>query len=172
MRRLALLTLPAVAALPAAVASQDAEISPAATMQPVSQPRPGQYRSVFELLTFEVPGVTEEQARQLRDVFAEEMESGNDFCLKGSRDDEAATRRVLEQFAEGQCRFDSFERTGAAVSAAMYCTRGRGVASQMTIDGRVWGENADLNMTLNQAFEGTGAVLIGIRVQSTRIGDC
>lgn len=161
--RFARLASLALAMLPATAAGEVSESGPAA-----SQPRAGQYRTALELVEFEVPGDSDHRAR---DAFAEELVLGNDFCLKSDAADEAMDRKMLAHIAEGECTFGRFDRTGVAVSAAMVCTRDTTVGSQVTMNGRIWAENADLDMILEQELE-TGVTRIRVRAQSVRSGDC
>jgi hypothetical protein len=81
-------------------------------------------------------------------------------------------RKMLEHVAEGDCGFDRFETRGAVVSAAMSCTREATLGGKVTVDGRIWAENADVNMALEQDIPGLGATRIVVRAQSARVGDC
>jgi hypothetical protein len=160
--RLARLVPLALATLPAVAMSQASESQPVA-----SQPRAGQYRTALELIEFDVPG---DAAGQAREAFVEELASGNDFCL-GRGADEPLDRQLLEQIAEGECSFGTFDRTGAAVKAVMLCTRDTTVGSQVTMNGQVWTENADLDMILEQEF-GANLTRIRVRARPARVGDC
>lgn len=170
--RLARLAPVALAVLPAAAVSQ-VSADPLAVVPPgPGQPRGGQYRTALELIEFDVPGATEDSLRAMRDVVAEGLASGNAFCLEPDPLDEGMRRKMLEHIAEGECTFDSFNRTGAAVNATMSCIRSASVDSQVTMGGRIWAENADLDMTLKQDLPGLGATRIRVRAQSARVGDC
>jgi hypothetical protein len=133
-----------------------------------SQPRAGQYRTALELIEFDVSGDDEGHARE---AFAEELASGNDFCLGPGTSDESLDRAMLAHIAEGECSFGRFDRTGAAVSAVMLCTREATVGSQVTMSGQIYPENADLDMTLQQEFGG-GVTRIRLRARPARVGDC
>ncbi len=134
----------------------------------VSQPRAGKYRTALELIEFDVSG---DAAGQAREAFVEELASGNDFCLGPDAADEPLDRKLLEDIAEGECSFGRFSRTGTAVDAVMLCTRDATVGSQVMMSGRIWPENADLEMTLEQDF-GAGATRIRVRARPARVGDC
>jgi len=151
----------ALAALPAAAVSQ-ASAGP---------PRSGQYRTTLELVLFEVPGLPESELPAAREAFVEELGSGNDFCLAPAPASAVMRRKLLEHIAEGDCRFDRFATRGAVVSAAMSCTREATDLGRVTVDGRIWSENADVNMSLQQDF-GLGPTRIVVRAQSVRVGDC
>lgn len=151
----------ALATLPAAASSEVAE----------SQPRAGLYRTALALIEFEVHGASDDQTRSMREAFADELATGNDFCLEHDPQGAALDRKLLEHVAEGECTFGTFDRTGAAVRTVMLCTRDTTVGSQVTMDGRIWTENADLEMTLEQEF-GAGATRIRVRAQPVRSGDC
>lgn len=159
--RFARLVLLVLATLPAAAASEVAE----------SQPRAGLYRTALELTEFEVRGASDDQTRSLREAFEEELATGNDFCLEPDPEGAALDRKLLEHVAEGECTFGKLERSGPAVRTVMLCTRDDTVGSQVTMDGRIWTENADLAMTLEQEF-GAGATRIAVRAQPVRSGDC
>ena len=165
MRFVRLISL-ALATLPAAAASEVSQGEPAA-----NQPRAGLYRTALQLIEFEVPGASEDQTRSMREAFAEDLASGNDFCLAPDPAGAALDRELLERIAEGECTFGRFDRSGAAIRTVMLCTRDTTVGSQVTMDGRIWSENADLDMILEQELE-TGVTRIRARAQSARVGDC
>jgi hypothetical protein len=54
----------------------------------------------------------------------------------------------------------------------MSCTREATLGGKVTVDGRIWAENADVNMALEQDIPGLGATRIVVRAQSARVGDC
>lgn len=153
----------ALAALPGAAVSQVSGDHP---------PRAGQYRTALDLVLFEVPGVSEDQLAPARAEFLEELASGNDFCLAPDAASDAMRRKMLENLAEGDCSFGRFQSTGATVSATLSCTREATDRGRVTIDGRIWVENADLNMNLEQDFAGLGPTRIVVRARSARVGDC
>jgi hypothetical protein len=161
-----------LAVLSAAVVGQDLDGGTPVEPRMVSQPRPGRYRTALELLAFEAPGAPEKQARAMRDLVAEEMATGNDFCIGSDPAPGAMDRNMLEHIAEGECTFDRFEMNGVAVTAAMSCTRDAGLGSQVLMDGRIWAENSAVNMTLTQDLPGVGATRIRVRARSARVGDC
>jgi hypothetical protein len=166
--RLAVLVL---AALPAAAASQDSD-GPPDGLAPLPKPRPGAYRTVANLIEFELPDVPASQVPGLRDGFAEELATGNNFCLKSDLGDEARIRALLEQVAEGDCVSDSLYTNGTAVAATMSCTHGTAGTSEVAVNGRLWPENSDLEVVLRQQLEGLGTVRIRLRARPARIGDC
>jgi hypothetical protein len=145
---------------------------PAAAANVASSPRPGQYRTTAELVLFEVPDVPETLVSQARNAFLEGLASGNDFCLAPDPASDAMRRKMLENIAEGDCSFSRFTAHGVVVSAAMSCTRETPDRGLVTIDGSIWAENADLNMNLEQDFEGIGATRIVVRARAARVGDC
>jgi len=161
-RRFARLAPLALVALPAAAISQVA----------ANPPRPGQYRTTLELVLFEVPGAPEEQLAPVREAFVEELTAGNDFCLAADPTGDTLRRNMVENLAEGDCTFGRFQATGPTVSATLTCTREATDRGRVTIDGRIWVENADLNMNLEQNFAGLGPTRIVVRARSARVGDC
>lgn len=165
--RLALLAPLTLALLPAAAASQGEGGSVAA-----KPPRPGQYRTTLELVLFEVAGVPEDRWQPAREAFVEGLASGNDFCLAPASSAAEQRRSMVEHLAEAQCRFERFEASGATVSATMSCTREGTGDGKVTLDGRIWSENADLNMALDHDVTGLGPTRIVVHAQSARVGDC
>ena len=137
-----------------------------------SAPRAGEYRTTLELILFEVPGVSEDQLPQVRESFVEELGSGNTFCLTPDPANLVMRRKMLEHIAEGDCTFDRFEATGATVSAAMSCARSDATGGRVTMDGRIWAENADVNMALAQELPGRSPTRIVVRARAARVGDC
>lgn len=170
--RFARLSALALAALPAAAASQDPVGEPADPPPAAPQPRPGEYRTVANLIEFEVPEIPASQVPALRDSFAEELATGNNFCLKSDVGDEARLRTMLEQVAEGECVSDSLFSDGTAVAATMQCTHGSAGTSEVAVNGRLWSENADLDVVLRQQLDGLGSVRIRLRARPARVGDC
>jgi len=170
MRLVRLMPL-ALAVLPVAASSQVSEDLSVVAPQGTSEPRAGQYRTVLELIEFEAPAAPEATLPRMRDVLVMELAQGDNFCLEPETADEGMRRSMLEHIADGECTFGSFDRTGAAVTAAMSCTGGP-FDSQITMDGRIWAENADLDMTLKQDINGLGATRMRVRAQSARVGDC
>lgn len=160
--RLARLVPVALAVLPAAALSQVA----------ANPPRPGHYRTTLELVLFEVPDAPEAQLAPAREAFLEELAAGNDFCLAPEPASAALRRKMVENLAEGDCTFARFQATGPTVSATLSCAREETDRGKVTVDGRIWAENADLSMNLEQEFAGLGPTRIVVRARSARVGDC
>lgn len=136
------------------------------------QPEPGQYRTATELVEFDIPGMPQAQADQLRAAFGSGLSQGNEFCL--TPEDAAANggQRMLENLAESDCTFARYVVDGGAIDAEMQCQAEGGRTSAITMTGTVESERSDMTMTMEHDLPGVGKARMTMRARSERIGDC
>lgn len=144
----------------------------AAAIEDIVEPQPGQYRTVAEVLEFDVPGMTEQMKQQMRSVMGGESGQENTFCLTPEEAAANGPQEMVENMAEANCSFDKFDVSSGTISADMQCTGEDGRTSHVLMDGRMTETSSDMTMTMDQEMAGMGKVHMKMRVTSERIGDC
>lgn len=134
-------------------------------------PVPGQYRSTQELLELDVPGVDAQFVDMMRASFAEGAAEESTYCLTA---EQGANGReeMLSGMAESDCTISRFDVSGNTIDAAMSCPTGQGITGDVTINGTMDSDSADLVMSFTAQLPGIGDAPIRMRVQSERIGEC
>jgi len=174
-------TLPLVAAMLLAAcggnsdADGDGKISSdeaAAAAQGMVQPRPGQYRTTAELLDFDMPGMTDQQKDQMRQLMAGSMAEGNTTCLTPEQAAQNGAKKMVQDMAEGDCTIKTFDVSGNNVVAEMECAGQGGPKGVVRMEGEMAAESSTMTMEFNQDVPGQGQAHIKMRMNSQRIGEC
>ena len=174
-------TLPIVAAILLAAcggnsdADGDGKISgdeAAAAAEGMVQPRPGQYRTTAELLDFDMPGMTDQQKDQMRQLMAGSMAEGNTTCLTREQAAQNGAKKMVQDMAEGDCTIKTFDVSGNNVVAEMECAGQGGPKGVVRMEGEMAAESSTMTMEFNQDVPGQGQAHIKMRMNSQRIGEC
>ncbi|AKM07856.1 DUF3617 domain-containing protein [Pelagerythrobacter marensis] len=141
------------------------------------KPRPGLYRSNAEIVDFEIPGISPDQAARMREMAAGLQGEDTTQCLTQEQADEGF-RRIVQRLGEGDegvsCEFSQFDAQGSDLDAALTCSGPGGVSADMTIDGTVEAESSTMRMAMSQKSDAIpgGEMRMTMQVKSERIGDC
>lgn len=133
------------------------------------KPNPGQYTSKIELLEFDMPGMPESAKAQMKQMAEGSMAEGNSFCMTEA---DADPKKMMENIAESQCTFNSFEVAGGTVKADMMCKGADGSDAQVQMDGQMTPDSSTMTMAMQQQLPAAGKVSMTMRVTSTRTGEC
>lgn len=179
MRSIHVLPLAAALVLGACGGSADADgdgavsnEEAAAAIDDVVKPQPGQYRTMVEMIEFDVPGMTDQMKEQMRSMMGGELAQGSTFCLTPEEAAANGPREMVENMAEANCSFDKFDVSSGTISADMQCTGEDGRTSHVLMDGKMTESSSDMTMTMDQEMAGMGEVHMKMRVTSERTGDC
>ncbi|RKF21795.1 DUF3617 domain-containing protein [Altericroceibacterium spongiae] len=135
---------------------------------------PGQYQTSVELLDFDIPGLSEERAGQLKDMFAKSVADGNTYCLT-QEDADKGPEAMLQQLAEADCTFKSLDVNGAKVDADMTCKGAGGADGNFKLNGTMEKESSEMLMEINQSIPnlpGEGKAVMKMKMNSKRVGEC
>lgn len=133
------------------------------------RPQPGQYRTNFELLEFDVPGMPEAVREQMGG--AAEVVQPITYCLTPEEAEANGAEQMAKQMAEGDCTIARFDASGGSVSAEMECSGANGAASHVTMDGQMTATSSAMTMTAEIDMQGQ-KMTTKSRVTTQRIGDC
>jgi hypothetical protein len=140
-------------------------------MAQMPKPKPGLYRSTSKLISFEVPGMPQQQQDQFKQIFSQQ--TGRDFCLTKA---EAAKgyEEMTKKLAEGKCTYDKFEASGSSLDAKMSCETGKDMKATVAMKGTMSTESSQMTMTVEQSSPQLPgkSMKITAEVASTRVGDC
>lgn len=176
MRKMAIAPLAAIMALAACNSSDDAETAAADGGERVVA-QPGMYTAQVELVDFQVEGVDDATAQQMRDSFTQAVAAGHSYCLTATEAEQSG-EELARKLADGNCTMDSFDYSGSVLDADMTCTIGQGdQASQgkVTIDGEIQETASTMTMAMEQVIPGAEGDLdvdMTMRMTSQRTGDC
>ena len=132
--------------------------------------RPGQYESSAKLVNFEVPGLPEQFAEQVREELAKSLSQGNSFCVT-SEEASQGPERMLQEMAESDCTFNRFDVSGGDVNADMQCTPSDGSPARVQMTGNIGAQGSTMRMETAQETP-NGTVNLTVDLESRRVGDC
>ena len=174
---------PLVAAVLLAACSGDADTNGdgtvsseevAAEAESAIKPRPGQYRTSFEVLELNIPGAPVELKQQMQAQMGGEAGAArtSTYCL--TPEDAAANgaEQMAKNVAQGNCTIARFDVSGGTLSAEMQCTAVNGATSHVVMDGQMTSTSSTMTMTNEMDMAGMGKMQMKIRANSERIGDC
>lgn len=138
----------------------------------LKHPQPGQYRSTFKIVDFEVPGMPAAQQDRLRQMFAS-SQRGQEYCLTP---EQAAKgfEEAMKKLPQGKCSYDRFSVSGSDLDAQLTCETGQGQKSTIGMKGTVGEAGSQLTMTMDSKSSQLpgGSVRMVAEVASQRTGDC
>ena len=137
------------------------------------KPQPGQYRTSYEMLEFDVPGRPESVKEQMQAQMggASEVARPTTYCLTPEEAEANGAEEMAKRMAEGNCTVSRFDVSGGTISSEMQCSGQDGVDANVRMDGQMTSTSSDMTMTTEMNLPGQKAV-IKARVVSERIGDC
>jgi hypothetical protein len=137
-------------------------------------PQPGQYRTSYQLLEFNVPGAPEAMKQQIEAQMggAAEVAKPITYCLTPEQASANGAEQMAKKMAEGNCTVAKFDVSGGTVSGEMQCTGADGSVSRVVVDGQMTSTSSTMTMTNEMDMQGLGKVQMKARATSERIGDC
>ena len=101
--------------------------------------QPGEYRTTYEMLEFNVPGATDERKQQLQALMGgkEEVAKPITHCLTPEQAAANGAEQMAKNMAAGNCTVARFDVSGGTISAEMQCTGPTGNMSHVTMDGQI-----------------------------------
>jgi hypothetical protein len=158
-------------------AGQDAGSAPAAeevqqAAKSISRPTPGEYRQTVEITRFEVPGMSEEQAEQVRAMLANVPEKT--FCLTEEEADKGFKDMLDSLPGDSECSYSRFDVDSGRLDAQMECKDASGATAKATMAGTVSSEGSDVLLDIEQGIPGSGGQksLMSMHARTTRLDDC
>jgi hypothetical protein len=138
------------------------------------KPQPGQYRTTYELLEFNVPGAPAAVQEQMKAQMggAAEVAKPITYCLTPEQAQANGAEEMAKRMAEGNCTVARFDVSGGTISAEMQCKDANGGTSLVTMDGQMTSTSSNMTMTNEMDVQGLGKMQMKARVTSERIGDC
>lgn len=133
-----------------------------------AMPQPGEYRTDFELVSFEVPGATSIDMETLRQQFAEGAGEQTSFCVTEAMDREA----WISAMTDNSCTISRISAEGQTIDMAMTCAAEEGPQGRITLSGTQGETTSNLEMHMTQPIPGHGTANIVARLTSERTGDC
>lgn len=134
-------------------------------------PRPGQYRTTFEMQEFNMPGMPKGMIDQMSGSI------GGNFSMtycQTESDNEDAVRQMTDNMGRGDCTYNTFEVSGNSFTVDMTCTPPDGGAGTYKMTGTTSSEGTDMQMEMQQQMPGMqgGPMTMKAHMTSERIGDC
>ncbi len=134
-----------------------------------SQLKPGEYATKMTVTKLEMPGVPAAQVEQLKSQMASSMNIPN-FCLTAEQAKQGS-EEMFKKMGQGDCKFDKFSDTGAAVSGTMTCSGQGGMAMTMTFNGTKTDTSTATDSEVKMKGP-TGDMIVGSHVEMNRVSDC
>ncbi len=133
-------------------------------------PSPGQYTADVQLVSFDIPGVSDSNINM--DMLLREMEEGaaaqSTYCVTDRMDREA----WVSEMTDNTCSLSRIAAEGGSIDLAMTCAAEDGPQGSINMTGTAGETAADMEMAFTQPIPGVGDADIVMRVQSQRTGDC
>jgi hypothetical protein len=138
------------------------------------KPQPGQYRTSYEMLEFNMPGAPDAVKQQMQAQMggAAEVAKPITSCLTPEQAAANGPEQMAKNMAEGNCTVARFDVSGGSISADMQCTVANGTTNHVLMDGQMTATSSTMTMTNDMDLQGAGKVQIKSRITSERIGDC
>ena len=140
----------------------------------VIKPEPGQYRTSYEVVEFDVPGAPEAMKQQMQaqmggaGAAAREMT----YCLTPEEAAANGPEQMAKNMARGNCTVARFDVSGGTLSADMQCASPDGTTSHVVMEGQMTSTRSTITMTNAMDMKGIGTMNMKTKVTSERIGDC
>jgi len=143
----------------------------------LEKPRPGQYQTTAELVSFEVPGLPAAQAEQIKGMMGKVSGQASAYCLteeEAGKGYEDSIRKMTEGTGGMKCEFEDFAVDGGKMNAALTCKGPQGMTAEMNLDGTTSAEASAMRMKMIQkaAMIPGGEMRMEMKMESKRIGDC
>lgn len=143
----------------------------------VVKPQPGQYETNAELVSFEIPGMPENEAQMVRGMMGSAFTQVTSYCLTpeaAEKGFEEAVRAMRENQPDDQCEYTKFEVNGDAITSEMKCADDNGNSGMITVNGTVSETEQDLTMTLDQSSPDfpEGKMKMQVKTVAKRVGEC
>lgn len=140
----------------------------------VIQPQPGLYRTSFELVEFNAPGVSDavKQQLQARMGGAAEVAKPITYCLTPEQAAANGPQEMAKRMAEGNCTVARFDVSGNNISTEMQCTGGGAGPTRVVMDGQMTATGSTMTQTAEMELPGVGKIQTKTRIASERVGDC
>jgi hypothetical protein len=137
------------------------------------RPQPGEYRTTYELLEFDMPGLPEAVRAQMHAQMggAAGMVQPMTYCLTPEEAEANGAEQMAKRMAEGDCTVARFDASGGSVSAEMQCSGADGTTTHVTMDGQMTATSSAMTMAAEVDRQGQ-KVTTKSRVTTQRIGDC
>ena len=145
--------------------------SVAAASAELPNPEPGQYRSVGELVKFEVADVPPEQVEMVRGMMGEVFAREQLQCITQEQSDEGYRGFVREMGQNDSCELTDYQTSSSSFTAKLTCSQD-GANYTTDVNGDVSGTQMDMTMAMNGTFPDMGETSITLRMRSERVGDC
>ena len=157
--------------------NEDGEVSgaeAAAEAAGAVQPQPGQYRTAFELLEFNVPDAPEALRQQLQAKMGGAAEVAKPIvsCLTPEQAAANGAEQMVKNMTGNDCTIARFDVSGGTLSAETQCPGPNGTTSHSVLDGQMTATSSTMTMTTETEMQGLGKVQMKVRVNSERVGDC
>ena len=138
------------------------------------RPQPGQYRTSYEMLEFDMPGAPDavKQAAQAQMGGSAEVMKPITYCLTPEQAGANGPEQMAKSMAEGNCTVARFDVSGGSISSEMRCTGADGITTKVLMDGQMTSNSSTMTMTTEMDMGASGKVQIKSRATSQRIGDC
>ena len=138
-----------------------------------AKPLPGLYESRVNVLAYEIPGATPQDADRMREMMTGLKTQVSRFCLM-PEDVEKGFEDMVRRAAEGNCTFRSFDAEAGSVSAQMTCDLGRNADATINLDGQTAPDRSRMLMEIDQFAPNVpgGKVFTRMEVINRRLGEC
>lgn len=145
----------------------------AAKAQAAARIEPGEWDAKMEILSLDMPGMNNPQAKAIMESAVKTaQQQAFSYCVTP----EEASKPSTSLFASkdnGDCRYDNFDMSNGAITAAMTCTPKNGGSIKTSMNGTYspTGYDMTMNMTMsNPAMP--GGMTLKARTTGARKGEC
>ncbi|AKQ41733.1 hypothetical protein CP97_06425 [Aurantiacibacter atlanticus] len=146
----------------------------AAAAETIAKPQPGQYRTIAELVEFDIPGASEEEVQMMRGFVESSAAQEQTFCMTQEKADEGFQEflSAMQDNSE-ECTFSEFKVDGEALDATMNCDDGAGSSGTITFDGTISETKQNMTVTMDMSNPGEGqSMRMVMRNTTERTGEC
>lgn len=145
-----------------------------AAMEQLAKPEPGLYQTKTEMLEFSIPGLSDEQSAQMKQM-GQMGTDDSERCLteeESSRGFEEMVREMGQANEEMNCEFVKFDVDGSDLDAKMKCTGPAGSGAEVAMAGTIESDQTDISMDMKVDAGPMGEMNMKMKVNSKRIGPC
>lgn len=138
----------------------------------IDRPRPGQYKQVVAITRFEMPNIPQADSDRMAEMVKATQET--EFCLTPEESEKGFRDMFQDVGKGGECRYSRFDVGGGKVDAQLDCSSVTEGTATFVLSGNVGPEGSDVTIDadMNNPQSPTGTARIGMRMTTTRQGDC
>lgn len=138
----------------------------------LDRPAPGQYAQTMTISRFELPDAPPEMAQQMKAMLGQDQKT--EFCLTAEEAEKGFQDMFQEVGKDGECKYERFDVSGGRLDAVLQCQSEAEGKGTIKLTGNVTsqGSQVEVEMDMTSPASPMGRTLIGMKMETRRIGDC